>query len=243
MRRGRKKAGMIREISEIKTDCREFLMDKYSPFLPLLLVFFILDLAASVLPDLFFSTEGLYNEIARFGTGFILNVLFGMAGVGLIKAALDMLQGIPLKIGTLFYAFQNRSNRFILVQILFTIIKTLLVLPLIPLNEYAVRTEMSTLTYYAFYTGIQLLALFITMLATLRLVWANYFMLEDPLLDAAPALKKSLAFSRGKTLQILYLKLSFAGLYLLSYCSMLIGFLYVRPYAEVSYAKYYLSNR
>ncbi len=234
---------MTRMISEIKADSREFLLDKYMPFLSLLLVFFLLDIAASILPDLFFSTEGLYNEIARFGTGFILNVLFGMAGVGLIKAALDTLRGVPLRVGTLFYAFQNRSNRFILVQILFTAIKTALVLPLIPLNEYAIRTEMSAIRYYVFYTGIQLLALFITMLVTLRLIWANYFMLDDLSLDAGPALKKSLAFSKGKTLQILYMKLSFAGLYILSYCSLMVGFLYVRPYAEVTYASYYLSRK
>lgn len=234
---------MTRKISEIKADSREFLLDKYMPFFPLLLVFFLLDVAASILPDFFFSTDGLYNEIARFGTGFILNVLFGMAGVGLIKAALDTLRGVPLKIDTLFYAFRNRSNRFILVQILFTAIKTALVLPLIPLNEYALRTEMSTIRYYVFYTGIQLLALFVTMLVTLRLIWANYYMLDDLSLDAGPALKKSLAFSKGKTLLILYMKLSFAGLYILSYCSLMVGFLYVRPYAEVTYANYYLSRK
>lgn len=234
---------MTRRISEIKADSREFMLNKYGIFVPLLIVYFFFDLAASLLPDLFFSTGGLYNEVARMGTAFILNILFGLAGVGLIKAALDSVRGIPVTVGTLFYAFKNRSNRFVIVQIIFTVIKTILVLPILPLNSCALKNEMSYLQYYGLYILIQAAALFITMILTLRLIWANYFMLDDLSLDAVPALKKSLAFSKGKTLEILYMKLSFVGMFFLSYCSLMLGFLYVRPYAEVTYANYYLSNK
>jgi len=234
---------MFKKISDIKAGSREFLLDKYSPFLPLLFLYFLLEVAASVLPDLFFSYDDIYNEVGRMGTSFILNVLFGLAGVGLIKAALDTIRGIPVSAGTLFYAFKNRSNRFMIVQIIFTAIRTALILPLIPFNKYAMAADMTTLRYYLFYIGIQLVSLFITMLLTLRLIWADYFMLDDLSLDAVPALKKSLAFSKGRTLEILYMKLSFIGMFFLSYCSLMIGFLYVRPYAEVTYANYYLDNK
>ena len=234
---------MMRKISVIKADSREFLLDKYSSFVPLLLLYFLMELAASLLPDLFFSYDDIFNEVGRMGTSFILSVLFGLAGVGLIKAALDSVRGMPVAPGTLFYAFKNRSNRFVIVQLIFTAIQTVLILPLIPLNKYAVASGMTALRYYIFYVAIQLAAIFITMLLTLRLVWAFYFMLDDLSLDAIPALKKSLAFTKGRTLEILLMKLSFIGMFFLAYCSLMIGFLYVRPYAEVTYAKYYLENK
>lgn len=234
---------MRSRISSLKAEIREFMLSRYYSFLPLLLVYFLLEIIVSFIPASLFSNTDTISSVLQTGTSFILNVLFGMAGVGIVKAALDTIRGQAVRVSTLFYAFQNRPNRFIIIQLIFTAIKTVCSLPIIPLNLYAdAHPEMTMLQYYGVYFGISLFALFITMLATLRLIWANYYMLDNMYLDAGEALKKSLAFSKGRTFEIFYMKLSFLGMYILSYISLLIGFIYVRPYAEVTYAKYYMAS-
>lgn len=234
---------MRKNIAAIKSESREFLVNKYYSFLPLLLLLFVLEMLADFIPASLFSGSDVLSGISMTATSFILNVLFGLAGVGLIKAALHSLRGEPFTVSTLFYAFSNRSNRFIIIQLIFTAIKTALATPEILLNRYVQTNEMSFLKYYGILSAIMLGSLFVTMLVTLRLIWANYFLLDDYHLNAGEALRMSLQFSKGKTPEILYMKLSFIGMFFLSYLSMMIGFIYVRPYSEVTYALYYLKNK
>ena len=232
---------MRKHIAELKAESREFLLTRYYSFTALLLVYFMLDMIAGIIPGMLFPGTNVISGISMTATSFILNALLGLAEVGLMKAALDSIRGEAVTVRTLFYAFQNRSNRFIIIQLIFTAIKTACSLPQIALNRYSLAHEdMSMTYYYILLFAIMLGALIVTMLATLRLFWANYYLLDDIDLDAGEALRKSLAFTRGRTLEILYLRVSFWGFYLLAYFSMLIGFIYVRPYAEVTFAKYYL---
>ena len=231
---------MRKDISAIKAEARDLLLNKYYSFTPLLLVYFLLEILAGVIPSALFSGSDLISGISMTATSFILNVLFGLAGVGITKAALDFIRGQNFSVQTLFYAFKNRSNRFLIIQLIFTAIKTALSAPEIILNRYAEKNVMSFLEYYAILAAIMLGALVITTLITLRLIWANYFLLDNYGMDAGEALKKSLALTKGRTFEVLYMKMSFIGMFILSYLSMMIGFIYVRPYSEVTYAKYYL---
>ncbi len=234
---------MRKHIAALKAESREYLLTKYYSFTALLLVYFVLDLLAGIIPGALFPGADIISGVSLTATSFILNILLGLSEVGLMKAALDCIRGEAYSVNTLFYAFRNRSNRFIIIQLIFTAIKTACSLPQILLNRYVLaHEELPGYQYYIILFAIMLGALIVTMLATLRLFWANYFLLDDFDLNAGEALKKSLAFTRGKTLEILWMKVSFWGLYILSYISMLIGFIYVRPYAEVTFAKYYLEG-
>lgn len=231
---------MRKRISEIKSETREFMVNRYYSFTPMLLLYFILELLAGLLPLQLFSGSDLVSGISLSVTSFIMNVLLGLAGVGLIKASIDCAKGEGFTVKTLFYAFSNRSNRFLIIQIIFTAIKTALSVPEIFLNRYAEENEMSVLSYYGCYGAILFGVLILTTLITIRLIWANYYLLENYNMNAGEALKKSLSFTKGRTMEVLLLKLSFLGFYILSYLSMMIGFIYVRPYSEVTYAKYFL---
>lgn len=234
---------MREHISSVKSESREFLLNKYYSFLPLLLFLFVLEMLAGFIPASVFTGSDALSGIFMTATSFILNVLFGLAGVGLIKAALNSIRGEAFTVRTLFYAFSNRSNRFIIIQLIFTAIKTAFSTPEILLNRYIQNHGMSFFMFYGILSAIMIGSLFLTMLVTLRLIWANYFLLDDYDLNAGDALKMSLAFTRGRTLEILYMKLSFVGMFFLSYVSLMIGFVYVRPYSEVTYANYYLKYK
>ena len=230
-------------VSELKSDAREQLLGKYMQFFPLLLVYFVLELVAGYLPLLMFTASDAFTGIARFGTSFILNVLFGMAGVGLIKASLDFIRGQSFGVGTLFYAFRNNADTFVIIQLVLTAVKTAFSFLSLIVDHYSVLYEWTDMVYYLVYSASLLGILFLTMTATLKLIWSCYFVIDGDAQTAGEALRMSLKFSKGRTFEIFYMKLSFIGMFILSYCSMLIGFIYVRPYTEVTYALYYLNKK
>ena len=230
-------------ISKLKSDAREQLLGKYMQFFPLLLVYFLLELVAGYLPLLMFTSTDTFSGIARFGTSFILNALFGMAGAGLIKASLDFIRGQSFSVSTLFYAFRNNADAFVIIQLILTAVKTAFSFLSLIVDHFAILYEWTDMVYYLAYSASLLGVLFLTMTATLKLIWASYFVIDGEARTAREALRMSLRFSKGRTFEIFYMKLSFIGMFILSYCSMLIGFIYVRPYSEVTYALYYLDKK
>ena len=234
---------MRAEISRLKSDARERLLGKYMQFFPLLLVYFLLELLSGYLPLLMFTSADTFSGIARFGTSFILNALFGMAGVGLIKASLDLIRGQSFSVGTLFYAFRNNADAFVIIQLVLTAVKTAFSFLSLIVDHFAILYEWTDMVYYIAYSASLLGVLFLTMIATLKLIWASYYVIDGEARTAGEALKMSLRFSKGRTFEIFYMKLSFIGMFILSYCSMLVGFIYVHPYSEVTYALYYLDKK
>lgn len=230
-------------ISKLKSDAREQLLGKYMLFFPLLLVYFLLELVAGYLPLLMFTSADIFSGIARFGTSFILNALFGMAGVGLIKASLDFIRGQSFSVSTLFYAFRNNADTFIIIQLILTAVKTAFSFLSLIVDHFAILNEWTDMVYYLAYSASLLAVLFLTMVATLKLIWASYFVLDGEARTAREALRMSLEFSKGRTFEIFYMKLSFIGMFILACLSMMIGFIYVRPYSEVTYALYYLDKK
>ncbi len=230
-------------ISRLKSDARERLLGRYMQFLPLLLVYFVLELLSGYLPLMMFTAADTFTGIARFGTSFILNVLFGMAGVGLMKASLDCIRGQAFSVSTLFYAFRNNADAFVIIQLVLTAVKTAFSFLSLIVDHFAILYEWTDMVYYIAYSASLLGVLFLTMIATLKLIWASYFVIDGEAATAGEALRMSLRFSKGRTFEIFYMKLSFIGMFILSYLSMLLGFIYVRPYSEVTYALYYLDKK
>ena len=166
-----------------------------------------------------------------------------MAGVGLIKASLDFIRGQSFSVSTLFYAFRNNADAFVIIQLILTAVKTAFSFLSLIVDHFAILYEWTDMVYYLAYSASLLGVLFLTMTATLKLIWASYFVIDGEARTAREALRMSLRFSKGRTFEIFYMKLSFIGMFILSYCSMLIGFIYVRPYSEVTYALYYLDKK
>lgn len=236
---------MHNKISALKGPVRSFLFTKYSWFVSIIVIYGFLELATGLLPTYVFPGTSAYELAASLGLSFLLNALFTMAGMGVTKAAFDAVvqNQRPTVKDSLFYPFTHDPDKFLIIALIFTVIKTIFTAPVIFASIYYIDKEVDLLFYYGIAAGGSLVALFLTTLATLKLTWSYYYLMDDPSLSAGEALKKSLAFSKGRTLEILYLKLSFVGLFLLSALSMFVGYLYTIPYAQVTYLRYYLQHR
>lgn len=231
--------------SELKSLARSILFGRYNSYTVVLILYFLADLASSFLPAALFGSEDAFSVIARFTSSFILSTFFGMLGIGLTRVALTVCRKEPSSIKDLIYAFKNSTDAFIKIQLLFAAIRSLFSLIALAADRITEMYGLSYMEYLALLYAAVLIAYFLTMLVTIRLMWSVYYILEEPSLSAVQALKMSLAATRGKTLKLILLKLSFVGMYALGILSMMSGFLYVRPYMEVTYmlAFYRLTGR
>ena len=233
---------MKTDISGLKADTREFLIGKYSSFFGILFLYFLFTLAAELIPMYFFNGTDLLNILFKYAVAFLLSLLLSMASVGFIKVSFDSLNGTKFSAGDLFFAFKYSADQFVIIQLILTVIRIICTTPLFILVFFA-DSEMSMLMYYGLYIICAAVSIILTMAFSLAFIWADYFLIDDLTLTAKEALKKSLAFSKGRLFEMFKMKISFIGLYILSVCSIFTGFLYVKPYMEVTFVKYYQQNR
>lgn len=231
-------------ISALKGPVRAFMFNKYGWFLSVLIVYGIIQLVVGFLPSSVFPGFTTFQIIGSLGLSFILNAFYTMASMGVTKAAFDVQAGIrPTVAKSLLYPFKHSTDKFLIIALILTLVKTIFTAPVIAASFYFSDKEVS----FFFYEGIAvvgaLIAEFFSTIVTLKITWAYYFMIEDSSISVGESLKRSIAFSKGRTLEVFYLKLSFIGLEILSVMSMYVGFLYTVPYAEMTYLRYYLENK
>ncbi len=77
-------------------------------------------------------------------------------------------------------------------------------------------------------------------IAALSYSMAFYIMEEDPSIDILEAIRRSKEMMMGNKWRLFCLGISFIGWFLLSVCTLFIGFLWLVPYANASFAAFYL---
>lgn len=77
-------------------------------------------------------------------------------------------------------------------------------------------------------------------IAALSYSMAFYIMEEDPSIGILDAIRRSKEMMMGNKWRLFCLGISFIGWFLLSVCTLCIGFLWLIPYANASFAAFYL---
>ena len=226
--------------SELKRLSRSLLLGRYNSYTLPLILFFLADVASSFLPVTLFQGSSTSDVIFRFVFSFILSAFFGMLGIGVIRITRCVCKGEPSSVRDLGYAFKNSTDAFIKIQLLFAAIRSALSLLTIAISSIDSTYQLDTLEYFAVLYAVTIVAYFLNMLITIRLVWSVYYILDDPQLGAPEALKMSLTVTKGRTLKLIWIKITFVGMYILGVASFMTGFLYVRPYMEMTYMLCYL---
>ena len=228
---------------DLKAQAREKMLGGYSLFILPLLLYFIAMLVVSMLPVSLFPGETTLQLVMQLALSFFLDVFLAMLGVGLIRIAYRMEKGEPFVFSELFYAFRNQTDQYLKIELLFTLITLILSIPSWFLGSAYSSGAISLIMYYIYYAALCAFVTVFSALITVRIRWSLYLLMDEPGLGAMEALKKSIAITKGKTLEIIYLMASFIGFYILSLCSFFVGFLYVRPYREMTFILYYKELR
>ena len=227
--------------SELKLEARRLLAGKYGTSAGMLVVVFLLSILGSIaiffplIPAIFGAgVTGRVNEGWIFGglaVFFLMTFLITMVGyvvtAGICRFFYNICTGQAYEIGDLLYGFKNKWWRFVGLGFLYAAVNLAVGIP------GAVVEAAANLHPWA--SWLQVLSALFTLLH-----FAVTFVLYLFFGQAIYILGESVRLMRGNKLRYIYLSLSFTGVYVLTFLSFGIGYLWALPYIYTTYILFYL---
>ncbi len=140
----------------------------------------------------------------------------------------------------LFCGFRHNSNQILLLAALFTLIRTLTLLPSQLLPFLSSEDSWGPWGYDLLFWGTILLGNVLYAIFTIPFSLSYFLILDFPGMSAGQALGTSVRKMRGQTLRFLALILRFLPLQLLCVCSLFLGFLWLKPYWLMTKTCFYM---
>lgn len=242
--------------TECKTAARAALIGNYGSAVGFSLCYFIMLIVFSaaisalfMLPSLFQSLRPLtpYQNVlmyylpVRISTSLVI-ILELMLMPGFIVMCLDFSAGKKSGIQQLWYGFKHQLGTFLTMALLYTGINFLLALPADLITLVSIEgTPGGPALFVLIIMG--LLNIIVT-----TYIWLNYglvywVLIENPDFSLWEGLKHSQQLMKGCRGSYIYMGFSFIGWYLLSGCTMGIGFLWLYPYVVCSFTQFYLKRK
>ena len=228
----------------LKRMARSALKGKYGLFIAfLILVMLVSAIAESIPSSLFGAPSSLPLFLSQLLVSFMISVLVNMLNVGLAKLALTISRAQQADFGDIFYAFTHQADHFLIIELILTAIATLFQLPVLYLNHLADQKILSVLSYNLLFWAWNIIAMVLTIIVTLWFALSIYLLIDNSELRPMAALRESSLLMRGLKGRLFYLRISFAGMYLLGAASCMLGFLWILPYQETTLAMFYRDVR
>ena len=226
-----------RTCAQLKQIARGVMIGKYRKAISILLASDLIINTISILTAS--SSDTVLGIILGLLVSFIL-VLFGtILHVGQCSFYLNIACQKKYQFSDLFLGFKVHPDKTILTQVLIQIITTLPLLPSVLFFALAAFTEdMATLFMLACLLFI--LGGGLSWWIYLRYSQVYYLLLDFPGYSTKDLLKMSWKLMKGHTGRLLYLQVSFLPLLLAGLISFGIGFLFIKPYQNMTYTLFYL---
>lgn len=171
---------------------------------------------------------------------FVASAVTFVLNLGVAYCFLSIACDRPCSVKDLFYGFRNQSNKALTISALLTFISMICNLPYqLLLNEY-LSSGSTTMLLYAVLAMAVGYAILIPISLALSQIF--YLMLDFPGYTAKETLKFSIRVMHGRKRSLFYIQMSFIPLMLLCLLSFGIGFLWLVPYMEMTYAQFFLDN-
>lgn len=181
----------------------------------------------------------LMQNIAFYAAEFLIALISYTLNAGVTLLHLNLARRKPYSIGTVFYGFQNRPDRFLLSGLIELVIVLVGLIPFF--IGIGILRSADTAAAYAVFFGLACLSLVLCMIIALNLCLMIYYVIEQPELPLPDCLKSSVRTMRGHKGRLFYIYLSFIGLQLLNALSLGIGSLWVGPYQSQTMVNFYLN--
>ncbi len=171
--------------------------------------------------------------------GLVISLLATVLSVGMIRISLRMVRQQEYQFKDLFYGFQHHPDRYILANLLLTLIYLIAAIPAIVLLVILNYVDDSWLVI-GLLIGAFIVMMIVNTYLMLRYALVYYFLLDDSEIKITDALKKSASMMKGNKGRLFYIDLSFIGWGFLGVLSMGIGFLWIEPYIIQTQTMFYL---
>ncbi len=185
----------------------------------------------------------IFAEILVQAVILVASILLGVLNAGIALFYLNASCGQPCSVNNLFYGFGKDNKKCLCLSAVLAISQTICLLPYQYLfAKVPLAASDAELTSALLFAGIALLVGGIVYLpVSMGFGLVFFFMLDFPTLSAKETLTLCWNKMKGQKFRLFRLNLSFLPLMLLCILSFGIGFLWLRPYMQMTYAKFYLN--
>lgn len=251
------KPGIHETSARLKAGARGALLGKLGTAVPAVLLYFFLIFILSEIESLMFTGTGFGMLAGSMLTGFLVSVLAGVLEFGLTSLFMSLFYGRQnVSVSELFTGFKASQGNMTLIPLLLilSLVQTIALAPAEILmtiadgNGGTVSSGVQGIAAAASAAGPALriaipaaVALGLAVIVYFELRWgmAYYLLLDFPDMKAREVLKASAHMMKGRKGKLLYIKLSFLPLYLISVLSFGIAALWVETYSRETEAAFY----
>lgn len=224
--------------TELKSIARELLLDKYKTFILAYAGMQMILLALTMVSFAVTSGQSIWAQVFSFLLSLILELISAVFMVGLIRFALYIVRSQPYRVSDIFSAFTSHPDKAIIAKFLLMLMDVVCMLPAILFFIlYYIAQDASYLILIAcLFFAIGLVAVAILHLS-FEMVF--YTLVDYPDAGILDLFRYSMDVMRGHRIRLFYLVVSFLPLFLLAFCSLGIGLLFVVPYFKTTLALFY----
>ncbi len=168
----------------------------------------------------------------------IANIICSVMDIGIALYFLNIACNRPLSVRDLFYGFQNDSRKSLSIATAIVLCRLVCLGPFQYLAQNLLRTRDLKWLLYA---GIAfVIGLCIYVAVSLGIALSYYLLLDFPQNSAKETLALCWRIMRGQRRRLFLLEISFLPLTLLCILSFGIGYLWLEPYMQMTYACFFL---
>ncbi|MCI8327632.1 MAG: DUF975 family protein [Lachnospiraceae bacterium] len=186
-------------------------------------------------------TNSLFQNLSYFLAVLIISFISTILSCGVIRFHVRLAKEENRQFSDIFAGFKNYPQKIIGAYLL---LYARIVLVLLPGCVLSV-TALSTSVFTAPLIGLSLILLIAGIIwgikISLQYALIFYLFMDNPEMSVQRLFSESKELMNGNKLRLLYLSLSFIGMYLLGLLSFGIGLLWVTPYVNQTYAQFYLT--
>lgn len=165
-------------------------------------------------------------------------ILLGVMNAGIALYFLNLACGQPASVRDLFYGFRTDSKQFLVISAAFVLCQTICLWP----GQYMLQHYISTreLKWMLYTLAVTAAGLCIYVPISLGISLSFYLMLDFPQNSGRETLSLCWRMMKGHRKRLFQLDLGFLPLMLLCILSFGIGFLWLEPFMQMTYACFFL---
>lgn len=226
---------MKRSCAALKTLARESLTGQYGTPVAACVLIGLFTFIPSMFMTMLLDTSSTFSIVSWQVLVYIVALLVSLLQTGYNQMFLNLNRKIPMAVGNLFYPFSHHPDRFLVLNIIILLAG---VLPTLPLD--IMSYQETTYTSLMLSLASSLLRSLITTVLSLFLGLADYLLLDNDEMGAMEAMRESLRLMKGNKGRCLYMQLSFLPLTFVCMITCYVGFLWLTPYMNATFAYFYM---
>lgn len=224
--------------AELKANAKEALLGKYGVSVSASFLYISLTYIITEISQIFLLVPGIVGKTLYYLSIFAIAVFTGIFAYGLKFFFLKIACKAPVKVSDIYYGFTSNLKEILKAQFFISLISYVAFLPYYIFNEIMPSEKLADyIGLYFILFGLGLLGEFVVMLLYNQ---TFFIMLDFPNYDAKKALAFSKELMKGNKGRFIYLIVSFLPLMLLGMLTCCIGYLWLIPYVQTTYAYFYL---